>query len=188
MASFSSSSFVMLNDCAKGLLLIFLAILCNFIGDTMNCSIQYTLYKYPFVKWLIILCLIYFTINFTSSSNINPSWIFIYSIVILVIFILFMKQNSITFYISIFILITIFSIYQYMIYYQKLAQEEENNSNLEGIIHTLENTLVVLEVCLLLVLVIGNMLYLRKQSREYKTKFKWFSFYFGTNPCKSIKT
>ena len=99
-----------------------------------------------------------------------------------------MKQNPITFYISIFLLITIFSIYQYMIYYQKLDQEEENNRDHEGIIHTLENILVVLEVCLILLLVIGNMLYLRKQRKEYKTKFKWFSFYFGTNPCKSIKT
>jgi hypothetical protein len=99
-----------------------------------------------------------------------------------------MKQNPITFYISIFLLITIFSIYQYMIYYQKLDQEEENNHQYEGIIHTLENILVVLEVCLILLLVMGNMLYLRKQRKEYKTKFKWFSFYFGTNPCKSIKT
>jgi Ca2+/Na+ antiporter len=106
----------------------------------------------------------------------------------LIIFILFMKQNQITFYISIFILISIFSIHQYSIYYQKLAEEEENNHQYEEIIQRLENTLVVLEVLLIILLVIGNMLYLRKQRKEYKTKFKWFSFYFGTNPCKSIKT
>jgi len=183
----TSSSLVILNDCTKGLLLIFLAILCNFLADTMNCSIQYTLYKYPFVKWFIMLCLIYFTINFTSSSNINPTWLFIYSIIILFIFILFMKQNPITFYISIVLLITIFSIHQYSIYYQKLTEEEENNHDYDRIIQRLENTVVVLEVCLILLLVIGNMLYLRKQRKEYKKKFKWFSFYFGTNPCKSIK-
>lgn len=185
-----SSSFVMLNDCVKGLLLIFLAILCNFLADTMNCSIQYTLHKYPFVKWFIILCLIYFTINFTSSSIINPTWLFMYSIVILIIFILFMKQKPITFYLSIVLLITIFSIHQYLTYYQKLAEkekEEEGIQDYDNLIKRLENTLVVLEVILILLLVIGNMMYLQKQRKEYKTTFKWVSFYFGTNHCKSIQ-
>lgn len=99
-----------------------------------------------------------------------------------------MKQNQVTFYLSIALLMTIFSIHQYSTYYQNLAKEEEEDiHHYDTIIQRLENTVRVLEVTLIILLVIGNMIYLQKQRKEYKKKFKWESFYFGTNPCKRIQ-
>lgn len=170
-----------LNDSAKGLLLIFLAIICNFLGDTMNCSMQTIMYKHPIIKWLIILGLIYFTINFTSSSNVNPSWLFLNSFIIFIIFILFMKQNKITFYVSLALLIVIFSINQYMNYYQNLEQNETNQNK----VAKLKKTLLGLEIILIIILISGNLMYLYKQYNSYKKEFNILSFYFGTNKCKS---
>lgn len=183
MSSFRSSLVVM-NDSFKGLLLIFLAILCNFIGDTMNCHIQRSIQQYTFIKWIIILGLIYFTINFTSSSNTNPSWLLLYSLIILIIFILFMKQYHITFYISIVLLLGIFSLNQYLVYYKNLEQQEEGNLHrYDTLIHRMEIALVGLGITLVILLVIGNIIYLNKQREFYKGNFNWITFYFGASPC-----
>jgi len=171
-----------LNDSAKGLLLIFLAIICNYLGDTMNCSIQYAMFKHPIIKWLVVLGLIYFTINFTSSSNVNPSWLFLNSFIIFLVFILFMKQNKITFYVSLALLVVIFSINQYMNYYQNLEQNETNQNK----VSKLKKTLLGLEIILIIILISGNLMYLYKQYNEHKADFNILSFYFGTNKCKSI--
>ena len=187
MSSFRSSLIVM-NDSFKGLLLIFLAILCNFIGDTMNCHIQRSIQQYTFIKWVIILGLIYFTINFTSSSNTNPSWLLLYSLIILIIFILFMKQYHVTFYISIVLLLGIFSLNQYLVYYKNLEQQEEGNvGKYDTLIRRIEFTLVSLGITLVILLVIGNIIYLQKQRKEFPTNFNWITFYFGASPCGYLK-
>ena len=186
MSSFKSSLVVM-NDSFKGLLLIFLAILCNFIGDTMNCHIQRSIQQYTFIKWIIILGLIYFTINFTSSSNTNPSWLLLYSLIILVIFILFMKQYHITFYISIVLLLGIFSLNQYLVYYKNLGEQEGNVGKYDTLIRRIEFTLVSLGITLVILLVIGNIIYLQKQRKEFPTNFNWITFYFGASPCGYLK-
>jgi len=173
-----------LNDLCKGLLLIFLAILCNFLADTMNCSIQRTMYKNPLTKWLVVLGLIYFTINFTSTSNAHPTTMFLYSFFIFIIFIFFMKQGQITFYLAITILLTIFSLNQYLTYYQNLSTSHQEYQH---IVKQLEKTILVLEILLLFLLFIGNMIYLRKQMHDYGNKFDWTLFYFGTNVCKDLK-
>lgn len=182
MSSFRSS-LIVVNDSFKGLLLIFLAILCNFIGDTMNCHIQRTIQQYTFIKWVIILGLIYFTINFTSSSNTNPSWLLLYSLIILVIFILFMKQYYVTFYISIVLLLGIFSLNQYLVYYKNLGEQQGNFDKYDKLIRRMELALAVLGVSLVVLLVIGNLIYLRIQRGEYKHEFSWVTFYFGASPC-----
>jgi hypothetical protein len=174
----------MINDASKGLLLIFLAIICNYLGDTMNCSIQYALFKHPIIKWLVVLGLIYFTINFTSSGTTNPSWLFINSFVVFIIFILFMKQHIITFYISLLLLIVIFSANQYLTYYENMLP---TNPNLSTKVSVLQKTLLILEIILIIILLSGNMIYLSKQYSDHKDNFSLSYFYFGTNKCSSIE-
>jgi hypothetical protein len=175
----------MLNDASKGLLLIFLAIICNYLGDTMNCSIQYAMFKQPIIKWLVVLGLIYFTINFTSSGNTNPSWLFLNAFIVFLVFILFMKQHKITFYLSLIILIVIFSVNQYLSYYQTLAQND--TTIYQNKITQLQKTLLALEIILIILLIGGNLVYLFQQYQDHKDDFSLLYFYFGTNKCKSIQ-
>jgi Ca2+/Na+ antiporter len=142
------------------------------------------MFKQPIIKWLIVLGLIYFTINFTSSNTINPSWLFLKALIVFLVFILFMKQHKITFYLSLIILILIFSMNQYLTYYQTLAQNSPNTYKSK--INKLNKTILALEIILIVVLIAGNIIYLLKQYRDHPYDFSLLYFYFGTNKCKSM--
>ena len=169
-----------LNQYAKGLLLIFVAIICNFLTSTMNCSVQHMIQTNPVVKWIIVLGVIYFTINFTSTSN--PSWIFLQSFLLFFVFILMMKQTWYTFFATLFILMIVFVLQQYVSYYQSI-----NPVLFEKRIKRLKTTMLVFNILLGFVLVAGNLLYLYKQYTERGSdNFSLVQFYLGTNECKSM--
>jgi hypothetical protein len=47
----------------------------------------------------------------------------------------------------------------------------------------MEIALVGLGITLVILLVIGNIIYLNKQREFYKGNFNWITFYFGASPC-----
>ena len=111
----------------------------------------------------------------------------LYSLIILVIFILFMKQYHVTFYISIVLLLGIFSLNQYLVYYKNLEQQQGNVGKYDTLIRRMELALVVLGISLVILLVIGNIIYLYKQRSSYGGSFNWITFYFGASPCGYVK-
>ena len=168
-----------LNQYAKGLLLIFVAIICNFLASTMNCSVQHLIQTKPVVKCIIVFGVIYFTINFTSTSD--PSWLFLQSFLLLIVFILLMKQTWYTFFASLFILMIIFVLQQYVTYFQSI-----NPIKYEKSIKRLRTTMLVFNILLGFVLVAGNLFYLYKQySERGSDNFSLVEFYLGTNECES---
>ena len=56
-------------ESTKGSLLLFLAIIANFLGNTMNCSIQNLLTNSAVSRNVAIYFLIYFTVHFTSKQH-----------------------------------------------------------------------------------------------------------------------
>jgi hypothetical protein len=76
---------------------------------------------------------------------------------------------------------------QYLVYYKNLGEQEGNFDKYDKLIHRLEITLAVLGVCLVVLLVIGNIIYLQKQRSSYGGSFSWITFYFGTSPCGYLK-
>ena len=168
-----------LNQYAKGLLLIFVAIICNFLASTMNCSVQRFIQTKPVVKWIVVLGVIYFTINFTSTSN--PSWLFLQSFLLFLVFILMMKQTWYTFFATLVILMIIFVLQQYVTYFQSI-----NPIKYEKSIKRLRRTMLVFNILLGIVLVGGNLFYLYKQySERGSDNFSLVEFYLGTNECES---
>ena len=59
-------------DFVKGVLLLILATSGNFIGNTFNCKQQEVLKKSFFVKHVVVLLIIYFSLNFVSDGKTNP--------------------------------------------------------------------------------------------------------------------
>ena len=167
-----------LNQYAKGLLLVFVAIISNFLASTMNCSFQHMIQTKPVVKLLIVFGVIYFTINFTSTSN--PLWLAFQSVLVFIVFILMMKQTWYTFLATLFILMIVFVLQQCVSYFQS------NPTKYEKSIKRLKTTMLVFNILLGFVLVAGNLLYLYKQYTERGSdNFSLVQFYLGTNECES---
>lgn len=168
-----------LNQYAKGLLLVFVAIICNFLGSTMNCRFQHLIQTEPLVKWLIVFGVIYFTINFTSTSN--PLWLAFQSVLVFIVFILMMKQTWYTFFTLLFILMIVFVLQQCVSYFQSI-----NPTKYEKSIKRLKTTMLVFNILLGSVLVAGNLFYLYQQYTERGSdNFSLIQFYLGTNECES---
>ena len=81
-------------DFVKGVLLLVLATSGNFIGNTFNCKQQEVLKKNFFVKHIVILLIIYFSLNFVSDGKTNPLIKVGQTVVIWVLFLFFTKLST----------------------------------------------------------------------------------------------
>jgi Ca2+/Na+ antiporter len=176
-------------DYSKGLLLIFLAIIGNYLAGTMNCSVQYAIKEHPMIKWVMIFGLLYFTINFTSTSD--PSGLFFQSVMVFVIFVLMMKQKAVTFFLSLFLLVVLFALHQYVSYFQSRAAAAVDRSQAQRddtLVKQLQGAIGVLNILLGVVLVGGNLAYLYQQHKDHPHDFSLVEFYFGTSECRSVSS
>lgn len=177
-------------DYSKGLLLIFLAIIGNYLAGTMNCSVQYAIKEHPMIKWVMIFGIIYFTINFTSTSD--PSGLFFQSVLVFVIFVLMMKQKAVTFFLSLLLLVVLFALHQYVSYFQSRAAAVDlpQSQRYDTLVKQLQGVIGVLNILLGVVLVGGNLAYLYQQYMDHKDHrdFSLVAFYFGTSECRSMSS
>ena len=162
----------------KGVFLLLLAVAGNFIPETLGCKTQDLLNNSMFAKQLILVIILYFTINFQSSSDVNPGIVAIQALGIYILFILFTKMN-LQFTLAVFslLIITLF-ITNYISYYKKQDPENDIINKLE----TMRNFISILMVCLIL---IGFILYFRKQRMDHIEKWSTTKFLFGVTKCRS---
>lgn len=161
-------------DSVKGLLLLFLVIIANFLGTTMSCNIQNLLETNPIIRNISIYLLIYFTINLYSTPEIHPITIFKNSIVIFILYIILMKQSFRFFLINVVLIIIIYINSQIKDYHvvkndkkQIIASKKRNN---------------ILIFLLLISLSIGFIEYMIVELKLHK-KFNLERVLFETNKC-----
>lgn len=80
-------------DFVKGVLLLILATSGNFIGNTFNCNQQEVLKKNFFVKHIVVLLIIYFSLNFVSDGKTNPLIKVGQTLIIWILFLFFTKLS-----------------------------------------------------------------------------------------------
>lgn len=176
-------SFVSNSNVIKSLFLLMLAVSGNFIGQTLSCKAQYYASNYMLVKHFIVLLMIYFTLNFTSTENTHPLDSLKTSLLIWVGFLLFTKLTEFTTILSILLLIIIYLIDNYVKYYQNL--NTLTDSQKQHYIEKLNNYRNVLLHCLYFVLVFGFILYFKKQLNDYGKDFNLIKFLFGIPLCSN---
>ena len=168
-----------LTDCSKGLLLLFLAMLYNFMADTMYCGVQAIMKKNLVIRYFAVLILIYFTINLTSNSASSPIKIMGSAIIVFFIYLVFMRQTNICFLLALLALFCIYFLSQYRNYYQQKGE------NVQG----LSSSILAIEMIFLGILIVGFFLYANKQKQDHPKDFTWFNFVLGANyPCASVAT
>ncbi len=99
------------SESIRAVFLLFIAISASYLENTINCNLQYNLITTPYLRHLFLYILIVFTIDFTSKSSMSVGEILSRSLIIYIFYILISKQNYITMYVVIILLIAIYLVY-----------------------------------------------------------------------------
>ena len=163
---------------SKSLLLLSLAVMGNFVAETLGCETQHLLNNSMLAKHACIIFIIYFTLNISTDKSINPFIEMKNSLIIWFFFILFTKMH-------IYITIVVFSLLclhfvlgNFIKYYKK---EDENIENIENI-EKLRNTIYPL---MGIFIMIGFTKYSFAKYKEYRKTFSLSKFIFGIKKCKN---
>ena len=185
---------------ASGIFLLLLAVSGNFVAETLGCKTQYALTNNMFLKNLVILFMIYFTINYTSDEAEHPLVSMKNALIMWVLFVLFGRMRpSYTLAVIILLLIS-YMLNNFRKYYKSSAPEDKTESSLsDGKTNkTVEKKqqvatdkqlfeLQTISVSTAIILIIfGSLMYLRDKKREYGRNFQVMKFIFGVKKCASL--
>jgi hypothetical protein len=161
-----------------GLFLLILSVSGNYIAETLSCRTRYILAHNMLAKQILILFMIYFTINFTSDIAIHPVTQMQNAFYVWVFFLMFTKMN-IYFTIAAFLLLaTLYTLKNYKTYWK-----QEKNDKLY---HYTDEVSKIVEASMLITVILGFIIYFIKQHREHK-KFDYLKFIIGKVNCDHNK-
>ena len=167
-----------LNDTIRGVFLLIIAVSANLLGNTLNCNLQLNLTNIPYLRHLFLYLIIIFTIDFTSKNSMSIVEILTKSLIIYIFYILLSKQNYITLYIIIILLIAV-----YLCYIQSNYLINLDKNNEENIYNTVSEYLTYL---IGIVAIIGFAVYFTQQYNDHYDDFDFLKFIFGTNKCDKL--
>lgn len=166
------------SDSIRAVFLLFIAISANFLGNTLNCGIQFDLTMTPILRNIFLYVLIVFTIDFTSKDSMSVEEILSKSLIIYIFYIMLSKQDYLTMYIVVILLIA-----SYLCYIQTnyLKQKGSNTKFFDDI-----SSFLLFGIGI--VTIIGFIMYFNRQYHDHRDNFDITKFIFGTNQCDKLKT
>ena len=164
----------------QGIFLIILTIIGTTVENTFSCQTLKMLHRNTFAKQIVIICLIYFTIDFTNDKNRHPLDTLKSTAFIWVCYIMMSKQ-TVNFVIALFIILI--SIYIINNYKEYLIDEKKDDE----MVTTLETYEEYLTYVLFTITVVGFILYFIKEKKEHSRNFRYHKFLFGSNNCDHDK-
>jgi len=173
----------------KAVLLLTIAVSGNFIGSTLSCKTQYYMTNNVYIKHLIILFIIYFTLSYTSDDT-NPLNFMKNSLLIWLCYLLFTKQNIVFTGVSALLLFSTYIIDSFVSHYnEKISNEknEEEKQSLEKKIKVIKTTRTVSFYLGIATIIIGFFIYIYEKYVEYGKDFTPLTFILGKVTCKSLE-
>ena len=157
-----------------GLFLLVLSVSGNFIAETLSCRTRSLLTHSMVAKNILILFLIYFTIDFTADEIINPITQIRNAFYIWIFFLMFTKMN-IYFTVIAFLLLTIlYTLKKYKAYHKKQKQKQ--------LYLQTDQISKLVEGTMLLTVIIGFIQYFIVQKKDHKN-FSYLKFLLGREEC-----
>ncbi len=166
----------------KALFLLILAVMGNFIAETLGCKTQKLLSENMFCKHFIIFFIVFYSMSVFNDTPQNPKDVFIKSLQIYIGFILFAKMN-LFFVIIVFLLLALQYVLQMYMDYYKLNNDSNTN---DEIIKKLNSTINYINSFIIILILVGFILYFKKQYKDYYKNWSTMKFIFGVNKCKSL--
>jgi len=162
-----------------GLFLLILSVSGNYIAETLSCRTRYILAHNMLAKQILILFMIYFTINFTSDIAIHPVTQMQNAFYVWIFFLMFSKMN-IYFTITAFLLLaSLYALKNYKTYWK---QEKKDK-----LYHYTDEVSKMVEATMLITVILGFIIYFIKQHREHAKKFDYLKFILGKVNCDHNK-
>lgn len=153
------------------------------IGITQDsvtgCNIRQLLQESMMARHVMVFMAIYFGIDLTSGTSQHPGTTFLKSIVLWIVFIMFIR-TSLIFTISLFSILAILLVIQSFKSYYEEKNKDENYSK-EVIFY--EKAFLTLIISFGAILVLGFILYFIKQYNDHYDNFNLGIFIFGSIEC-----
>ena len=167
----------------QGIFLIMLTIIGGVTESTFSCQTLKLLHTNMFAKQFVIICLIYFTIDFTDNKNSHPIDTLKNTFIIWIAYIIMSKQ-TVNFTITIFLLlVSLYIIHNYIDY----VEDKKNHNQNKELPDTLKQYAIYIKYTLVAVSLIGFVLYFIKERKEHKKEYSLLKFIFGSNKCDHHK-
>jgi len=165
----------------KGLFLLILAIGGGYTAETLGCKTQKLLSSNMYVKHMISLFILFFSISIFDTGEVkHPFDIFKSALGIYLLFICFTKMD-IRFTIIVFLLMAgNYVLNLYINYLQENKPEEIPQQVL------LEKIKVNIYKLIILLIVVGFVMYFKKQYTEHSKNWSTKKFLFGVRKCDSM--
>ena len=184
-----------------GVFLLTLAVSGNFIAESLNCKTQTILTTNMYVKNLILLLIIYFSLGLVSVKTIKPTEYFKDTLIIWVLFLIYNKMTPLFTLITFLFLFATLVCMNWIEYYnnknkviknKEEENKEENNpeedNNIEENkkqINKLTEIQNYLTYSIFGSLTVGFLLYFKKQYTDHYKNFNVLTFIFGKVKCDS---
>lgn len=168
-------------DIIKSLLLLFLGVSSNFVAETLGCKTQNLFSNNMFAKQGIILLILYFSLTFVSgTTNVHPGVNLLFTLFVWVMYLLFTKMNLEFTVCTISLVAVNYVLYTYIRYYKKNGKKKE-------LVDKLESSYTMINKSIVALIIIGFVLYLKKQYIEHADNWSTATFMFGKVQCDSMK-
>lgn len=141
--------------------------------------------------------MVYFTINFTSTSAAHPWESLRKTLVIWLGFIMFAKQSMFTTGIISALLVSAYYLENNIQYYRerqsldKSKKDGDINAKILSELQVTEERMINIQKYIflgtILTLFVGFAMYLNGKQKEYGDKFDWLTFMFGVPQCDGLK-
>tara|TARA_Y100000591_G_C21627002_1_gene590810 strand:- start:258 stop:770 length:513 start_codon:yes stop_codon:yes gene_type:complete len=164
-------------DTLKSIFLLFLVVSGNFIGELLGCKTRQIFTNNIYIKHIILIFLIYFTIDLTEEKNEHPIELMKKTIVIWLLFVIGTKTHYKFTYLIIILLFSLYMIDEYELYLKDNKKKYDKD--------LFKKWELYIQYLILAVLISGFFVYLSKQKRD-KKDFSYFKFIFGTTKCSKI--
>lgn len=161
------------NQLMKGIFLLLLAVVGNYIAEMMSCKTRVLLSNNMLVKHIITFVILYFALDFTSSDVVNPTDNLILSVKIYILFVMFTRMNLKITIITFILLAIAYKMNAYIDYYKSTKKEHKNLIKIRNYLYNL----------IILLLVIGSVYYYYEQYNS-KKNFSLSKHFIGVINCK----
>tara|TARA_Y100000389_G_C17422520_1_gene497559 strand:- start:803 stop:1342 length:540 start_codon:yes stop_codon:yes gene_type:complete len=170
-----------LSKAVRGLFLLILAVSGNFVAETLGCRSQKLLSESILAKHFVLFFILFFSINFVDESGSHPKDSLLVTMCVYLLFVMFTKMN-LYFTLLVFSLLMMLYINQTFINYH----DSKNNDKRKELHLKFQGKMYVLTV---LLIIIGFLLYFKKQYTEHPNTKTWstYKFIFGTPVCDSLR-
>jgi len=167
----------------RGLFLILLSVLAGFFIPSMSCQVQRILKSSYLVRYVVLFCLTYFTINFTSSQD-EPPVEQLRDTIYLVLFFILFNRMDLNFTAIVFLGLTIILFIDNWIEYNtKQINENEEMSQIEQKEHKIKLEQLRkwksgITYSIYALIIVGVTMYATRKASE-KRDFSFMKFFLG---------